>query len=775
MLRWHASSVVGVRRPLQAFAFFAFAATQAAGQEAVDDSVGGPPAIDYEITESTRGISIGIAESSWIHQPQIQEIVQTPAPRVIPITKLPLDPEERKRFRPAPRKFASFDGISHTGWVPPDCTLAVGPNHVVETVNMTLAWYDKAGVLQFSNDLGSAGNPGFFEGLGAGSFTFDPKCFYDSIAGRFVVVCFEVYGSTESWIDIAVSDDSDPNGTWYKYRMDAVTWVGSTSYWVDYPGCGYDDKAYVITGNLFGLNAGGWGGVKYRAIDKNSILSGGTAVFWDLRDGNAASVQVGEHHTNPIGTYMVSTDSSTTLKMQALKNVVSAPTLVTKTVTVNSYSPPPQPPELGGGAIDALDGRIINAEFGNGKFVTGHGVNTGDGRCLARWYVVKTNNWPTSGSPTIEQQGNIDLGAGIHTFYPGVARQSSGEIGMIVGYSSVNEYAGLAVAVHRTTDVNGTVGLLERVKYGTGSASGRWGDYFDACIDPSDATKFWGVGEYPNWTTYIAEFDGVPTVPTTGVLYSLRAAVNLGGLRAEAGDIVHLDAVSGFQSMYLDLSDLGVVSTANVDAFCVLADGSILLSFDTALSIPGLTGGPTGTNVADEDIVKFSPTSLGELTAGTVSFYFDGTDVGCGATEEDVDALAVDALGNLWLSFEGSFTVGSISGKDEDIVQFTPTSLGATTTGSWSWVLYGLDTDVKLGQAGEDTDALDYDLLSGTLTVSTDGNFQVPNNITGQNRDLITFTPTALGFNPAGTWAFALDGDLYGLTASDIDGLEILP
>ncbi len=734
-----------------------------------------PADIDYEITESTRGVAIGVAESSWLHQPQIEEIVEQPSPRVIPITKLPLDPEERARFRPRPRKLASFDGIGHTGWVPPDCTLAVGPNHVLETVNMKLAWYDKAGTLQFSNDLGSAGNPGFFEGLGAGSFTFDPKCFYDSIAGRFVVVVFEVYGTTESWIDIAVSDDSDPNGTWYKYRMDAVTWVNGVSYWVDYPGFGYDNKAYIITGNLFGLSSGGWAGVKYRIIDKASILSGGTAVFWDLHDGAAASVQVGEHHTAPIAPYMVSTDSSTTIKLQAIKNVITTPSIVSKTVTVSSYSAPPQPPELGGGALDALDGRIVNVEFGNARIVAGHGINPGDGRCLARWYVFKPNNWPTSGSPTLEQSGNVDMGPGVHTFYPGVARQTSGEIGMIVGYSSANEYAGLAVAVHRTTDANGVVGLVERVKYGTGSASGRWGDYFDAAIDPSDPTKFWGVGEYPNWTTYIAEFDGVPSVPTTGMLYSTRAGMNLGGLRAEAADIIHLDLVSGLHSMYLDGSDIGGGSTANIDAFCVQSDGSILLSFADSLSIPGLTGGPNGTAVNDEDIVKFVPTSLGDVTAGSVSFYFDGSDVGASTTPEDVDALAVDAAGNLWISFEGAFTVGAISGQDEDVLQFTPTSLGAVTAGTWSWVIYGLDTDIKLGQTGEDSDALDYDLVSGTLTFSTDGNFQVPFNITGQNRDLITFTPTALGFNPAGSWAFTFDGDAYGLAAADIDGLEILP
>ncbi len=56
----------------------------------------------------------------------------------------------------------TFPGIADTGWTPPDPTHAVGPNHIVSTVNMSLAFYAKDGTLQYSNDLGDAGNPGFF-------------------------------------------------------------------------------------------------------------------------------------------------------------------------------------------------------------------------------------------------------------------------------------------------------------------------------------------------------------------------------------------------------------------------------------------------------------------------------------------------------------------------------------------------------------------------------------------------------------------------------------
>ena len=79
----------------------------------------------------------------------------------------------------------------------------------------------------------------FFEEIGAGDFTFDPKCFYDIHSQRFVVLALEKYDN-EAWITMAVSDDDDPNGVWYKYRTWSVIDINGSGYWVDYPGFGFD-------------------------------------------------------------------------------------------------------------------------------------------------------------------------------------------------------------------------------------------------------------------------------------------------------------------------------------------------------------------------------------------------------------------------------------------------------------------------------------------------------------------------------------------------------
>jgi hypothetical protein len=735
--------------------------------------------VPRDVTTYTVGTVAGIAESSYIHQPQIERLLCDPYPQIVPIQKLPIPegqkPEDRG-FRPRPRRFVPFDGITHTGWVPPDCTLAVGPSHVLQTVNMQIAWYDKAtGGVQFSVPLNDTGSPGFFEGVGAQGFTFDPKCLYDEQAGRFVVLALEVYGSTEAWIDIAVSDDNDPNGTWYKYRTDAVVWNGTQSYWVDYPGLGYDDVCYYVTGNLFGLNAGGWGGVLFRIFAKAPLLLGNPALWSDLQDTGSGSVQVAEHHTANRNPLFVSLNSGTSIKIHAILQPQTNPSLTSTTVTVPSFSGPPGAPDLSGGSIDCLDGRIINVEFRDDTILAGHGINNGNGKAVARWYEFDTHNWPQHGKTiTLTQSGDVDMGGGVYTWYPALCKNANGEIGIVMAYSSANEYAGIAVAAHKAADAAGTVSMIERVKEGAGGAGGRWGDYFDCCIDPSDAARFWCVGEYPNWTTFITDFTSTPNIPTTGMLYSTRAANTTGGIYYESGDVIHLDTTTGVHTMYLDLSDV-TTGPANVDALAHLPDGSLLLSFVAAEYLPGLTGGPNGNLVDDEDIVRFVPTSLGEVTAGTWEFYFDGSDVGLDTDNEDIDALALDASGNLLISVIGPYDVGGgLTGKDEDVLLFTPTSTGAATAGTWSLWFNGRDPDVRLGSPGEDVDALDFDPATSKLLLSTVGDFLVPVNISGHDNDLLEFTATQFGANTNGSYALVFTGANYGLSTADIDALDIL-
>jgi hypothetical protein len=283
-------------------------------------------------------------------------------------------------------------------------------------------------------------------------------------------------------------------------------------------------------------------------------------------------------------------------------------------------------------------------------------------------------------------------------------------------------------------------------------------------------------------------FDGQPTGVPAGQFrpadnaLSINTAANtianwrtytIGSTTFQSGDIVSVDLTTGNASFVFDQSD--VMSNADVNAIAERSDGSFLLSFHQTTSVSGLTGGPSGNTVEAADLVHFVPTQLGSSTAGSFSFFFDGSDVGLDDTgDDDIDAVHEDDNGRLYLSLKKPFFVIGANGQDEDLVRFVPTSLGASTAGSWSMYFDGDDPDVVMGSNGEDTDALTI-LSNGDIILSVNGSYRVPLNHTGDDDDLLNFIPTTTGPTTTGTFMFMLQGAEYGLTGGDIDGLVLMP
>ncbi len=258
--------------------------------------------------------------------------------------------------------------------------------------------------------------------------------------------------------------------------------------------------------------------------------------------------------------------------------------------------------------------------------------------------------------------------------------------------------------------------------------------------------------------TILVTFTGTTTVPGVGSVTKQ--------------DIVAYDVGLNTWSLYFDGSDVGLSSFA-IDALALLPSGELLISTDVGGSLAGLTGGPSGTTIASSDIVKFTPTSLGPNTAGTWSFYFDGSDVGLTQSSENIDALAVLPNGDLLISTSGDPAVPGLSGlRDEDIMQFHPTSLGATTAGTWAYYFDG--SDVGLGSnSNEDVDALAA-TAAGNLLLSTLGSFSVP-GLSGSDEDIFQFNPTSLGTNTAGTYQMYLDLSTKGIaTSANVGAVEIV-
>lgn len=438
-------------------------------------------------------------------------------PKIRPYMYSPLPPTDVKpggtmaEHRTFTRVF--FPGIEQDQWSPPDPTLAVGPEHIVVTVNMKIAFYRKDGTLQYLKWLGNQETDGFMASIGALDFTFDPKCYYDAQSGRFFVVVPEKYSNpNRSWLNIAVSDDSDPNGIWYFYRSSSVVTVGGSSYWLDYPGFGVDQNGVYVTGNLFGFSSG-FAGAWWRCFDKTPMLSGSATTFVDFRDSDSASVQAAQSDGSPLAAFFVSVANTSTLRVHAVRDLLTAPALVSVQVAVPSFAyPNADAPQPGTSArVDTLDGRIMNVWWRDGRLLAAHAVrpNTSTSRTIARWYEVFTNNWPASGAPFLRQVGSIDDGR--WKFFPALALNDFNDMGVIVGASSLSQFAGVYTTGRKFTDPDGETGALTLAKIGSASyTGGRWGDYFGIQVDPTDGLTFWGIGEYvdsaSHWKTWITSW-----------------------------------------------------------------------------------------------------------------------------------------------------------------------------------------------------------------------------------------------------------------------------
>ncbi|HEU5264265.1 MAG TPA: hypothetical protein VFU34_06480, partial [Gaiellaceae bacterium] len=124
----------------------------------------------------------------------------------------------------------------------------------------------------------------------------------------------------------------------------------------------------------------------------------------------------------------------------------------------------------------------------------------------------------------------------------------------------------------------------------------------------------------------------------TILYFSVETAQTLSGIPVTPQDIVAFDGQS--YSLFVDGSDVGLdASSENIDAFALLADGSVLLSTTGNPSLSGISGG------RDEDVLALTPVDLGATTTGTWAMYFDGGNFELASSGEDVDAVELLADG----------------------------------------------------------------------------------------------------------------------------------
>jgi hypothetical protein len=445
------------------------------------------------------------------------------------------------------------DNATNTGgfvFIPPDPMGAVGPNHLVSIVNASIEWHTKAGVEENSQGIGSGASGtavgSFFAPLAPVNPLFDPKVLYDQHADRFVVVALELQDVTRgdptdtSRILLAVSDDSDPNGTWYFHAINSKISLGGLDRWADYPGFSVDEEAVYITSNMFAFGSGGgsYGGSLLWIVDKG-LGSGG------FYDGGATGVAVYDPYaavgqpgfattTQPAhvfgaggipgagnaGTFLVAYSGLSNgvdeflgvIKVDDPLATSGGPLFLHQFIGVgdidNVALPMPDAPQAGTATLlETNDRRVLHAVWrADSLWVTAQVVPTSgpdSNEATAHWWEMYADG---SGAIDLVQQGDVggeDIAAGTYTFFPSIAVDGSGNMGIGFAASASSIFPSAAYTGRLSTEPAGTVQPSEILAAGQdfyvrtfGAGRNRWGDYSGIAIDPTDDMTFCAFNEY---------------------------------------------------------------------------------------------------------------------------------------------------------------------------------------------------------------------------------------------------------------------------------------
>jgi subtilisin-like proprotein convertase family protein len=419
----------------------------------------------------------------------------------------------------------NFDGTSITetqGFVPPDPTGAVGPNHYVHAVNSAFKIFDKSGnVLAGPSNLGTLWPGNVNDG--------DPIILYDQLADRWFISQFN---TSNNGLMIAVSTTPDPTGTYN-------TWEYPLDFFPDYPHYTIWHDAYYMTANKSANNT--------YALDRQALIDGeanpaivGFTLPGIIPNTNTvfspepANLLGGSYDANTPGyiVYLQDDGWSGSITEDHLKiweidmdwvttsnSTISSVPLQLPTVPFESTFAPfgtgdvaqpgtTQKIDMIGGVISYM---VNYRKFAghNSMIVTFNVDVDGSDTSGIRWFELRNDS---SNPWSIYQEGTYAPADGHSRFMGSAAIDAQGNIGLGFNIASTTLPAGIRYTGRYFDDPLGTMTVAETTivdGIGVQTFSNRFGDYSHLTMDPDDFT-FWHTAEYftatNSWSTRIASF-----------------------------------------------------------------------------------------------------------------------------------------------------------------------------------------------------------------------------------------------------------------------------
>ena len=433
-----------------------------------------------------------------------------------------------------------FPGIGSSGQFPANCGVAVGPEVVVQVVNGQIAFISKLGAQTYGQPATA-----FFAGLAQTPNLDQPRACFDRSSGRFVVVFLESdpAGEVSNFL-LAVSDDDDPHGVWFQYRISAIGTSGANEFWSKRPSLGVNSDGVVIATTLTAFSTGNLGGSLFTMFPKQPMLSGSPLTVTKTLDTASPHVHVGETVATAVPyVFGVAKTASNKLRLYRVRNTgtVTPQVNFVDQTTVSVPAPPNTVPSTDGGSMQTGTDQVSTVVAHGDRVFVALNVLNGTTMSGVRWFVYNVSGF-ASGTVTTVGSG-LSLSASGSHFVPAAGVNVHGDFGLLFSGSGALATSDVMTSGRTSGDPFAFLSAPVVAGVATGSpyADTRWGGYFGVGADGWDAETFWGtamvVREDGSWGTQIVNWTVTKTWPIAPSDASwVRGAWVGGGLASLAAD-----------------------------------------------------------------------------------------------------------------------------------------------------------------------------------------------------------------------------------------------